>query len=68
MDRFEAARRTAIDGKTWWCVYDRLKNCWSTFLCHGKYRTRKEAREMIGHWNKFRFGGKKTLEDWGVKS
>lgn len=67
MDRFEAARRTAIDGKIWWCVYDHLTNCWSTFLCHGKYRTRKEAQEKIARWNERWFGGRRTLEDWGVR-
>lgn len=68
MDRFETSRRTAIDGKTWWCVYDRLKGCWSTFLCHGKYKTRMEALETIRNGNKLWFGGKKTLEDWGAKA
>ncbi len=34
--RFIPEKRTAIDGKQWWCVYDTLRHCWSTYLCHGK--------------------------------
>lgn len=46
-DRFEARKKTALDGKVWWCVYDTYRKGWSTFLCHGKYKTRKEAEKQI---------------------
>ena len=47
MNRFEARKRTALDGKVWWCVYDNNKNKWSTYLCHGKYKTKKECEYAI---------------------
>lgn len=36
----EPRKRTAIDGKTWWCVFD-------TELCFGKYETKKECKCAI---------------------
>lgn len=47
MPRFIPEKRTAIDGKTWWCVYDTQRHCWSTYLCHGKYKTRKACQIAI---------------------
>ena len=49
VERFEAKKRTALDGKTWWCIYDNHLNSWSTFLCHGKYKTKKAAIYSIEH-------------------
>jgi len=37
----EARKRTAADGKVWWCVWDTDKKDWSTVTYFGKYRTRK---------------------------
>lgn len=42
-ERFTPGKRTALDGRIWWCVWDNENGAWSTFLCHGKYHTRKEA-------------------------
>lgn len=42
-NRFEPRKRTALDGKVWWCVYDAKENRWSTYLYHGKYRTKKDC-------------------------
>ncbi len=42
-NRFEPRKRTALDGKVWWCVYDTKENRWSTYLYHGKYRTKKDC-------------------------
>lgn len=41
---FVPNKRYALDGKAWWCVLvvpknDRAKMRWSTYTCHGKYRT-----------------------------
>ena len=45
--RYKAARRRALDGVLWWCVYDLENHRWSTDLRHGKYRTKKEAEYAI---------------------
>ena len=49
--RFIPKKRTALDGRVWWCVYDTVRGGWSTFCCHGKYKTRKHAQERIDYWN-----------------
>lgn len=49
--RFIPEKRTAIDGKQWWCVYDTQRHCWSTYLCHGKYKTRKACQAAIDYAN-----------------
>ena len=50
-ERFQAQKRVWVDGKTWWCVYDLLLNGWSTYLCHGRYKTKKEAQANIDYYN-----------------
>lgn len=40
-------KRTAIDGKIWWCVYDIKEHKYSTCLCFGKYKTKKECQIAI---------------------
>lgn len=45
--RFEPRQRTALDGRVWWCIFDKQTMRWSTFLCHGKYRTRHAAQYAI---------------------
>lgn len=40
---FEPRQRTALDGSTCWCIWDRRKNTWSTLLCHGKYNLKSDA-------------------------
>lgn len=45
--RFIPAKRYAIDGKMWWCVWDVRRNQWSIFLCHGKYRSRRACQAAI---------------------
>lgn len=44
---YEPRKRTALDGKVWWCVFNTDTNKWSTLLCHGKYRTKKECQYTI---------------------
>ena len=36
----EARKRTALDGKTWWCVFDTETMKWSTLTCFGKYKSK----------------------------
>lgn len=40
---YRAVKRTALDGKTWWVIWDNIHNCYSTRIDHGKYRTKKAA-------------------------
>lgn len=47
MKRYEARKRTAIDGRVWWCIYDTLENKYSSLLCFAKYRTKKECQIAI---------------------
>lgn len=47
MERFTPKKRTALDGRQWWCVYDLEKHDFSTLLIHGKYRTKKECQYAI---------------------
>lgn len=45
--RFEPRQRTAVDGKTWWVVYDKDSQQFSTLTCFGKYKTKKECLTAI---------------------
>jgi len=45
--RFEPVKRTAVDGKTWWVVYDNKRHGYSSYICHGKYETRKQCEQAI---------------------
>lgn len=39
--RFIPTKRTALDGRTWWVVFDRVKNRYSTLTCFGRYPTKR---------------------------
>lgn len=47
MGKFISMKRTAINGKVWWCVYDTEERKFSTLLCFGKYRTKKDCQYAI---------------------
>lgn len=47
MSRFIPVKRTAIDRKTWWVVYDLVENKYSSLLCFGRYHTRKACQWAI---------------------
>lgn len=47
MTRFIAKKRTALDGKVWWCVWDTKRNGWSTYLYHSRYKTKRDAEIAI---------------------
>lgn len=49
-ERFVPVKRTALDGVVWWVVYDNEEHCYSRFLCHGKYRTKKAALISIKYY------------------
>ena len=41
-------KRTSLDGKIWWCVFDTDKMKWSTLLFFdGKYKTKKACQYDI---------------------
>ena len=46
-ERFEPRKRTALDGNTWWVVYDKFSHQYSPLLCFGKYKTKKECEIAI---------------------
>lgn len=50
MERFIPRKRTALDGKTWWCVYDTVAGGWSSYVCHGRYRRKKDADFAINYY------------------
>ena len=43
----EPRKRTALDGKTWWCVFDTNTMKWSTLTRFGKYVTRRKCQMDI---------------------
>lgn len=53
MDKFIPMKRTAIDEKVWWCVYDTEERKFSALLCFGKYRTKKDCQcAIVAYCNK----------------
>ena len=43
----EPRKRTALDGKAYWCVFDTNKGSWSTLTCFGKYARKKDCQRDI---------------------
>ena len=48
----EARKRTATDGKVWWCVFDTKNMEWSTLTCFGRYRLKKDCQFVIDYHTK----------------
>lgn len=48
-DRFFPRKRKVRDGRTWFFVWDCKAHNWSTYLCHGRYKTRKAAQFAIDY-------------------
>jgi hypothetical protein len=46
----EPRKRTALDGKTWWCVFDTGNMKWSTLVWFGKYRTKRDCQDAIDRY------------------
>lgn len=44
---YEPRQRTALDGVTWWVVFDKRSQKYSTLLCHGRYKTKKTCQSAI---------------------
>lgn len=53
--RYMPRKRTALDGKVWWCVFDLVNMQWSKQHYHYKYRTKKECQNAINShkWNQY---------------
>lgn len=48
---FEPKKRTALDGKEWWCVFDTDDMKWSKMTTFTKYKTKRACQEAIDKWN-----------------
>lgn len=47
VNRFGPSKRTALDGKVWWVVFDYAKCNYSKFIMHGKYKTKSDCQWAI---------------------
>ena len=47
MAMLEARKRTALDGKTWWCAFDTETMKWCTYTFFGKYISQKACQNAI---------------------
>lgn len=56
----EPRKRTSLDGKTYWCVFNTDTMKWSTLTCFGKYTRKKDCQLAIDLYTKGKF---KALED-----
>ena len=52
MIRFSTRKRTALDGRSWWCVFDNKENKFSTYTCFGKYKTKTACEKAIQFYEK----------------
>ena len=43
----EPRKRTALDGKVWWCVFNTETMKWSTLTCFGEYKRKKDCQLVI---------------------
>lgn len=58
MDRFKSVKRTAIDGVTWWVVWDNSHKAYSTWTCFGRYCRKKDCDHAIRYYSAHPFWGK----------
>lgn len=52
MRRFRPVKRTALDKKVYWVVYDTVNHNYSHIVYFGKYRTKKECQFAIDKFEK----------------
>lgn len=50
----EPRKRTALDGKTWWCVFDTDSMKWSTLIVFGKYKLKRDCQYAIDSYKRFK--------------
>ena len=53
----EPRKRTALDGKTWWCVFDTYNMKWSTITFFGKYVSKSACQWAINRYWKYMLEG-----------
>jgi hypothetical protein len=58
----EPRKRTTIDGKVWWCVFDKDKMTWSTLIVFDKYKLKRDCQFAINSYNNFKEQYKATNE------
>lgn len=47
----EPRKRTTLDGKTWWCVFDTESMKWSTLIIFDRYKLKRDCQNAIDRWN-----------------
>ena len=52
MDMFKPVKRTALDGRVWWVVYNTVEEDYSHIVYFGKYKTKKDCQYAIDRFNK----------------
>lgn len=52
MERFIPAKRILLDGSIRWYVWDTVRKCYSTFICHGRYRRKYICQFYIDFYNR----------------
>ena len=51
-NRFIPTKRIAMDGKSWWVVYDLKQSCYSTCTLFGRYRLKRDCQFAIDYISK----------------
>lgn len=54
----EPRKRTALDGKVWWCVFDTDTLKWSTLVCFTKYKLKRDCQFAIDKYNRLYVDGR----------
>lgn len=60
----EARKRTGVDGKTWWYVFDTDEMKWSTLIIFDKYKLKRECQYAIDRYNSFKERFKKAVNEF----
>lgn len=55
---FVPMKRTALDGKVWWCVFDTDKGDWSTIIVFGKYKLKRDCQFAIDRYYRLYVNGR----------
>lgn len=48
----EPRKRTGLDGKVWWYVFDTDTMKWSTIVLFGRYKTKRDCQVAIDSYNR----------------
>lgn len=54
----EPRKRTALDGKIWWCVFDTDTMKWSTLACFTYYKLKRNCQFAIDKYNRLYVDGR----------